>query len=83
MAWHEKAPSGYYVVTFRLGGEKYRRSLKTKKEKEANAAVARVEENISLVQRGLMEIPGTADVISFLLSRTVVSTGKLFRYGLR
>jgi integrase len=72
MAWHERAPSGIYFIQFRLGGQKFRRSLKTKIEKEADTAVSRVAENLGLVHRGLMDIPDTADVISFLLSNARV-----------
>src|SRR5689334_14647196 len=68
MAWHEKGPSGNYFICLRIGDERFRRSLKTTVEKEADGAVATVEENLRLVERGRLEIPSDADVVSFLIS---------------
>lgn len=68
MAWHEKGPSGNYFVCLRVGDQRFRRSLKTTIEKEADGAVACVEENLRLLERGRLEIPPDADVVSFLLS---------------
>lgn len=68
MAWLEQKKSGQFSVVFRFGEEKFKRSLRTKPSKEARAAKSRIEENIRLVERGLLTLPEDADVVSFLLS---------------
>ena len=68
MAWLEQKQSGTFHIVFRLGKEKYRRSLKTKCKKEASARHSRIEENVRLVESGRLVIPDDADLVSFLLS---------------
>ena len=68
MAWHEKGPSGNYFVCLRVGGKRFRRSLKTNCKDQANSDVARIEENLRLIERGRMSIPCNGDIVSFLLS---------------
>lgn len=68
MAWLEQKPTGAYHIVFRIGAEKLRRSLKTKDKKEASARLARIEENIRLVESGRLVVPDDADAVSFLLS---------------
>jgi len=68
MAWLETPPSGNIHIGFRIGDEKFRRSLRTKNQREANSRHARIEENIRLVEAGRLVIPEDADVITFLLS---------------
>lgn len=90
MAWLEQKPSGIFHLVFRIGEEKYRRSLKTKDKKEASSRCNRVEENLRLVESGRLEIPETVDVPSFLLSdgklngkirpRKSITLGKLFEH---
>ena len=44
MAWLEQHPiSGTYQLNFRLGGAKFKRSLKTSDEREAVTRLARFE----------------------------------------
>jgi integrase len=73
MAWSELSPSGVYHVGVRLGGRKFTRSLKTEDEGAAISAVACIEENLRLIERGRLEIPNGADVLSFLLSNGKVA----------
>ncbi|MCI0332110.1 MAG: site-specific integrase, partial [Planctomycetes bacterium] len=69
MAWLEQHPiSGTYQLNFRLGGAKFKRSLKTSDEREAATRQARVEENIRLVEAGRLVLPEHGDPASFLLS---------------
>jgi len=69
MAWLEQHPiSGTYQLNFRLGGAKFKRSLKTSDEREAATRLARVEENIRLVEAGRFVLPDRGDPASFLLS---------------
>ena len=49
MAWLQTDPSGNYHISFRFGGQKFKRSLKTKSERDANGRLLRLEENIRLV----------------------------------
>ena len=73
MAWCEKGISGKYFIRFRIGRERFCRTLKTASKKEADHAVSVVEENLRLLERGRLEIPKGADVVSFLLSNGKVS----------
>ncbi len=68
MAWLEQNSAGMYHLVFRLSGERFRRSLRTGDEREAQARLVRVEENIRLVESGRMTLPEQDDVTSFLLS---------------
>jgi integrase len=67
MASLEKRGKRFRVV-FRLGGEKYFASVKTTDKREAEACLARLDENLRLVERGRLTIPDGADVGLFLLS---------------
>lgn len=68
MAWYERAPSGNYFICLRIGEKRIRRSLKTKSIDDADGDLARIEDNLRLVERGWLTIPKNADVVSFLLS---------------
>ncbi len=57
-----------YRVAFRHGGQKYQVAVKAGDGKEAEACLARLEENLRLVERGRLTIPEGADVGLFLLS---------------
>lgn len=57
-----------YRVAFRLGGQKLQVAVKAGDGKEAEACLARLEENLRLVERGRLTIPDGADVGLFLLS---------------
>jgi len=68
MAWLQKYASGHYHVSFRFAGRKFKRSLDTKSESDALGMAGRIEENIKLVQRGILTVPPGADIPTFLLS---------------
>ena len=68
MAWLQADPSGNYHVSFRFGGRKFKRSLRTKDGANAEGRRLRLEENIRLVESGRLAIPSEADVPTFLLS---------------
>jgi integrase len=57
-----------YRLAFRFGGIKYQVGLKNADRKEAEACLARLEENLRLVERGRLTIPDGADTGLFLLS---------------
>src|SRR5262249_36771502 len=67
MAWLEKRANRYRIV-FRYGNQKYFQSLKKADEKEAYGCLARLEENLRLVERGRLVVPPGADLGIFLLS---------------
>ena len=60
--------SNQFHIRFRFAGQAFKRSLKTESPREATAALARVEETLSLLQRGVLELPADADPATFLLS---------------
>jgi len=60
--------SNQFHIRFRFAGQAFKRSLKTAIQKDATAALARVEETLSLLQRGVLELPAEADPATFLLS---------------
>ena len=68
MAWLQNDPSGNFHISFRFAGRKFKRSLKTKNETEAQTRLHRLEENIRLVESGRLELPDAADAPIFLLS---------------
>ena len=57
-----------FHIRFRFAGRAFKRSLKTANLREANAALARVEETLSLLTRGVLDLPTDADPATFLLS---------------
>lgn len=62
------AHSKQYHIRFRFAGRSFKRSLKTDREAHAAASLARLKETISLVRRGVLELPPDADAVTFLLS---------------
>ena len=68
MAWIQTGTSGNYHVCFRYGGKKFKRSLKTKSEREALAKKFRIEETIKLLETGRLELPELVDVPTYLMS---------------
>jgi hypothetical protein len=69
MAWLEQHPTaGTIQIVFRFGETKFKRSLKTDDAREAAGRLARVEENIRLVESGRLVMPEHADAGAFLLS---------------
>jgi integrase len=60
--------SGRYRIAFRHGGRKFHYSLKTADRKEAEGSLARLEENLRLLERGRLQPPPDADLPTFLLS---------------
>lgn len=68
MAWLQIDPSGNFHVSFRFGGKKFKRSLRSMDERHAFARKSRLEESIQLVNSGRLVIPLNADIPVFLLS---------------
>ncbi len=57
-----------FRVIFRLGGAKHHVGVKATDRKEAEAGLARLEENLRLVERGRLIVPEDADVGLYLIS---------------
>ena len=60
--------TGYWSISFRFGGKKFNRSLKTKDQGAAEELKKIVEATIWRVEQGVLQLPENADVVSFLLS---------------
>ena len=67
MAWLEQRRKRFRIV-FRFREERLSVNLKATDQKEANACLARLEENLRLVERGRLTVPDGADFGLFLLS---------------
>lgn len=67
MAWIEKRGKTWHIK-FRYSNRHFGKSLKTTSDREANASLARLEENLRLMERGVLELPQGADLTTFLLS---------------
>jgi integrase len=67
MAWLEQRGERFRIA-FRFRGEKFRINLKATDPKEADGCLARLEENLRLVERGRLAVPAGADLGLFLLS---------------
>jgi integrase len=57
-----------FRIVFRHGGRKFQHPLKTADESEAQSCLARLEENLRLLERGRLALPPGADLPTFLLS---------------
>jgi integrase len=60
--------SGFYRIVFWFGGKQFRRSLKVRDERRAEAIRGRVEETLALIQNGRLTIPPDAEPGTFILS---------------
>ncbi len=67
MAWLERRGERFRAV-FRFRGQRFHVNLKAADEREADACLARLEENLRLVERGRLAVPPGADLGLFLLS---------------
>ena len=67
MAYLEER-NGRYRVAFRYGGKLLRHNLGAVPRVEADGCLARVEENLRLIDRGRLEVPEGADLGLFLVS---------------
>ena len=65
MAWLDKRGDNYRLV-FQIGGQTFKRSLRTSDQREADGMVALVERRIKMVERGELAVPEEADLASFL-----------------
>lgn len=64
MAWIEKRGE-MYRINFRYGGRHFSRSLKTGDESKAEGLRLRVEETLSDLERGRLQLPPEADLAPF------------------
>lgn len=68
MPWLEQRPNGRYHIAFRLRGLKLKKSLRTCDARTAAARLHQLEENLRLLEKGRIELPPDADIVTFLLS---------------
>jgi len=76
MASIEKRGRSYRIV-FRLDGRKHSRSLRTTNERDAVAALARLEDNLRRVDLGTLAVPPGSDLATFLLSDGRKTDGRM------
>jgi len=67
MAWLERRGENYRIK-FRYGGKNYQHALKTGSQREAEALLGRLEDNLILMERGKLEPPRDGELGLFLLS---------------
>jgi hypothetical protein len=67
MAWLEKR-GGQFRIVFRFRNQKFHVNLKETDTKDADACLARLEENLRLVERGRLLVPDGAELGLFLIS---------------
>ncbi|MBY0512704.1 MAG: site-specific integrase [Gemmataceae bacterium] len=67
MAWLERRGERFRVV-FRFRNQKFHVNLKASEPKDDDACLARLEENLRLVERGRLAVPPGADLGLFLLT---------------
>ncbi len=60
--------NGVFHVRFRFQGKEYKKSLKTRNQEDAKAAVHGVEQTIHLLTIGRMELPSAVDAGKFIVS---------------
>ena len=68
MASVQQDPSGHFHISFRFANRRFKRSLKTKHQRKAEATASHVEEKIRLVEAGRLLLPDDADIPTFLMS---------------
>ena len=68
MAWLDCERTGIFQLGFTFGGRRFKRSLRTRDERVAEATLHRVEESIRLVETGRLSVPANADLATFLIS---------------
>jgi integrase len=83
MAWLEKRGDSFHL-SFRLGDQKFKRSLKTRDQSIADTALIRAERRLKLIEDGDLSIPDDADLATFILSdgkleRPIVIRAKTLR----
>lgn len=63
----QKDPSGNFHICFRFQGKRFKRSLKTKLEKKAAAALAKLDERLWLISGGHLNVPENVELAQFLI----------------
>lgn len=67
MAWLEQRGKQFHL-SFRIGGRKFKKSLKTASADEAASMANRIERRLAQIDQGDLSIPPDADLMTFLLS---------------
>ncbi|MEN1678299.1 MAG: hypothetical protein AAGJ46_01810 [Planctomycetota bacterium] len=60
--------SGRYRVRFRYAGQAFKRSLRTKRQRVANAAFGQVEQTLRLLELGMVSVPAGVEPGRFIVS---------------
>lgn len=75
--------SGRYRVRFRYGGQEFKRSLRTKSRRVADASLGQVEEVLRMLEIGLTELPPGVDEGTFIVSGARVRKEKQRRSAIQ
>lgn len=63
----QKDPSGNFHICFRFAGKRFKRSLRTKNERQAAGALTKLNERIWMLDNGHLELPSDMDQGEFLI----------------
>jgi len=64
----QSGTNGRFFALFRFNGRQFQRALKTTQRKEAHAQIARIDDLITLIERGRIEVPADVDPGDFIVS---------------
>lgn len=64
----QSGTNGRFLALFRFNGRQYQRALKTTQRKEAHAQIARIDDLITLIERGRIDVPDDVDPGDFIVS---------------
>ena len=73
MASLQQEPSGMFHIVIRVGGKRFKRSLKTKIESNALSKRDEIDETLTLLKRKKVAVPEGTTVIDFLLESAGVN----------
>jgi integrase len=63
----QKDPSGNFHICFRFSGKRFKRSLRTKNERQAAGALTKLNERLWMLENGHLEIPSDVEHGEFLI----------------
>lgn len=85
---HQDSRTRVWQIVFRWEGEQYKRSAQTKRRKEAETLLSRVEDTIKMIRTGHLAMPEEADAPTWILSHgrrakrhSTNEKGRALRFG--
>lgn len=68
MASLQQEPTGKFHISFRVKGNRYKRSLETNSESEAVARKEEIDETLQLIKRNKISVPDDVPIADFILN---------------